>query len=615
MTLDREVPHYSLRKLGIGVVSVLLGTTMYFGANNTVANADEVVNNDNHNNSTSESTNLNNSIGASSVPLTSNSSNSQLSTVIDQSDQTDVSVNQTGQKHVNSTKTSAIQNMTVSQNNTVTNNVARTISDNKAAQKNSASITLDDGASLKTDNNVITNDNSTSTVIFNANEVKAGDTYTIRVPRKYIANIDAGSISNNFGEVNDTRDENYYYISDKFSKSGTVNQSISLQSWSFSEFLKYYNTDADSLYPGEQFNFNLSIKKNDGVWKELPFVYQIPTEIKGKLIVGPAHSLLYSEGTDPTSYYAPLHKLVASIPIHNQQEVQYGLMLNDYALQYSFGYNYTFNHGGTLTLTAPKYFTVDTTRPLVDVNGQKSDATINQNGNIITVHIPAGSKALVDSPVYFYGKVNAPDSFLAGDNTSLTFKNGVYTQQFRNNTSKQITGNDTSFVVAPKVPNKSDGYVYDIYYADSYNYVNGNYNDDYINGEIDGKNAVNTGVFFVTNAINQSRKNVKIHVDYSDGLNFLGKYYYASLTGNKNQNFKVTFTFKDGSKQTITSKDFEAMDHNVKNKKYIKSVDMVVDELDPGATVALVPKYYSIANAYSNGQPVIVGDSLKIQLV
>ena len=39
MTLDREVPHYSLRKLGIGVVSVLLGTTMYLGANSTVAKA------------------------------------------------------------------------------------------------------------------------------------------------------------------------------------------------------------------------------------------------------------------------------------------------------------------------------------------------------------------------------------------------------------------------------------------------------------------------------------------------------------------------------------------------------------------------------------------------
>ena len=36
---EREVPHYGLRKLGIGVVSVLLGTTMYFGANNMIADA------------------------------------------------------------------------------------------------------------------------------------------------------------------------------------------------------------------------------------------------------------------------------------------------------------------------------------------------------------------------------------------------------------------------------------------------------------------------------------------------------------------------------------------------------------------------------------------------
>ena len=45
---DRLVPHYSLRKLGIGVVSVLLAT-MYFGAGNTVANADEVTSGSNAN--------------------------------------------------------------------------------------------------------------------------------------------------------------------------------------------------------------------------------------------------------------------------------------------------------------------------------------------------------------------------------------------------------------------------------------------------------------------------------------------------------------------------------------------------------------------------------------
>ena len=30
----KEIPHYSLRKLSVGVVSVLLGTTLYWGVNN-----------------------------------------------------------------------------------------------------------------------------------------------------------------------------------------------------------------------------------------------------------------------------------------------------------------------------------------------------------------------------------------------------------------------------------------------------------------------------------------------------------------------------------------------------------------------------------------------------
>lgn len=51
---EREVPHYGLRKLGIGVVSVLLGTTMYLGANSTVANADELANGSSANGDTSQ---------------------------------------------------------------------------------------------------------------------------------------------------------------------------------------------------------------------------------------------------------------------------------------------------------------------------------------------------------------------------------------------------------------------------------------------------------------------------------------------------------------------------------------------------------------------------------
>lgn len=73
---EREVPHYSLRKLGIGVVSVLLGTTMYFGANNTVANADTVSASGNNESDTPAGTTeaaKNTEIQASQVALTSNS--------------------------------------------------------------------------------------------------------------------------------------------------------------------------------------------------------------------------------------------------------------------------------------------------------------------------------------------------------------------------------------------------------------------------------------------------------------------------------------------------------------------------------------------------------------
>ena len=37
-----QIPHYGLRRLSIGVASVLLGTSLYLGANSLVASADAV---------------------------------------------------------------------------------------------------------------------------------------------------------------------------------------------------------------------------------------------------------------------------------------------------------------------------------------------------------------------------------------------------------------------------------------------------------------------------------------------------------------------------------------------------------------------------------------------
>ena len=66
---EREVPHYGLRKLGVGVVSVLLGTTMYLGANSTVANAATTSISAGNNGMPAETDNQQSSVTGSAVAL------------------------------------------------------------------------------------------------------------------------------------------------------------------------------------------------------------------------------------------------------------------------------------------------------------------------------------------------------------------------------------------------------------------------------------------------------------------------------------------------------------------------------------------------------------------
>lgn len=613
MTLDREVPHYSLRKLGIGVVSVLLGTTMYFGTNNAVANADEVVNSSNANSDgvAKETNAANNVMSASAVTLNSASpstnsvpQNTQSGAVSNRASviNSTAANNATSQEEATPTSTAdstATQNFAVPQSS-VANNDGQILANNKVEQDNNASVTLNDGATLSTANNAISNPYPTSTLIFKDNGIKANDEYTFRFPKRYVQSLGAGALQNS-GDMEQGDDNDYLYVTDKFSVDSTVNQSISLKPNDISRFLVL--NKADSVYPGEIFNFNVSVKKNDGEWKNLPFTYQIPTSLDGKLLsIAPSRVL---DGRD----FHNEETLVASIPVHNQQRVQYELALDSYCLSGARGvtdsngdvheYNNTFNHGGTVTFTVPDYFTVDTTSQLTYSDGNKSDATISQEGNTVTVHIPAGSKALVDNALYFYGTVNAPDSFLAGGNTAIKFTNEKYVQKFNNNTSKQFTADDTTIIVAPKVPNKSDGFVYDVYQKPSYNYVGGSQDDDDLQGSVDNKSSYDTAKFYVANAINTARKNVQIHVDYPQGIDFSPINGAVELVGNSNNHFTVTYTFTDGSKETATS------EKKSQSKKNVKSIDVTVDELDPGAAVVLGPTYYTIADTMK------VGDSLK----
>lgn len=78
--LDRQKPHYGLRKLSLGVASVLLSTTLYLGTSN-VAHADTNINHGTDHAATNELTNLNHDLGynANQVQVAQNSSNNAIS--------------------------------------------------------------------------------------------------------------------------------------------------------------------------------------------------------------------------------------------------------------------------------------------------------------------------------------------------------------------------------------------------------------------------------------------------------------------------------------------------------------------------------------------------------
>ena len=83
----KRVPHWSLRKLSVGVASVLLGTTLFFGMS-TVANADTTINAQN------TSTEMANELSSQNVSSQATSANEATQTVTVSSANTNTNPNQ-----------------------------------------------------------------------------------------------------------------------------------------------------------------------------------------------------------------------------------------------------------------------------------------------------------------------------------------------------------------------------------------------------------------------------------------------------------------------------------------------------------------------------------------
>lgn len=271
---------YTLKKLTVGVASVLIGTTTYLASSDAV-HADTVNSNagsadvsqetkatiDTHEvdvSSSSASSSISSDNVSSAVSAASASQNEQTSSAdsaISASSEA-VSPSVSSASSTNSTlsavmtinttdiNTAGLQTasaaslndskIAVTQTSTTNGVTIPANQDGNANEKlvgtgQSKTVTLDDGSTLTTQYDQLDSKNQTTILTFKSSSFKAGDTYTIKIPKKGGLNLLESNIAKlqpAFGTtVFDSSDSDWYVVTDKFINSGTVSQSIKLSQY------------------------------------------------------------------------------------------------------------------------------------------------------------------------------------------------------------------------------------------------------------------------------------------------------------------------------------------------------------------------------------------------
>ena len=665
MTLDREVPHYSLRKLGIGVVSVLLGTTMYLGANSTVANAATVNGASGSDSNTTQSgaaakTNALQSASAvtmSTTQSTTAASTAQSSQAVSAANNNVVSAAGSVSSTSTAVNTPASQSTATSSATTAASQASQSFKPQSANQQNvnwgmvykanveesngsttatsanSQSVTLSDGSTLSIDMSDFDQNKNASnkaTLTFTGvgsatGGVKPGDKYEFTLPSRFahftasdVTYLDpsVGKTTEPIGDNNNPDSEEYYtgYTTVADTIASTFNNTTFSQTfgiditpaWNLFE----YACEPDSVYPGEKFTFPITISKNGKEIKTIECTYTLPEKLQGSL------------GIKLANKYLPTNKNGEAY-IYNNKSYKYVFRVANYGL--AGGENVSsWNNGVKIRFSVPKYFELDKTVP-VSVTGTQgeirdsSGISLSQDGigNDVYITIPAKSKAL-DSPLYsdiwFNGIMKAPDNFLQGSNTEALFDNEVLTQTFLNNSVQTINGNKSTFIIKPLPKDISDGVIFEVQKQQSgcrigmqYNGQKDAYNDPLSPGLAAPSE---TGLFNITNVSKNTQKNIHIHVDNPDGL---GIKTYAIRVSGQTTPIDYTATCKLINGDVLHFSREQDVNHYIFLNNYlrIKSIDITISELEPMATVQISPEDFVIFKKNAEGKALMPGQNLR----
>lgn len=206
--------HYSIRKLTIGVASVLIGIS-FFGIKADTVQA-ETSNSNESISQESEQTNANTSESTQDIkPATTERQNADKSHVVEAKAET------TADSPSNSTTSNVQEDRTDPAANR----------DKIGKEAPSASATFGKNSTLTIDHGQLDEKQKTAKLTMNSANFQAGDTYTITIPKKgglSLGTTDVAVLAPVFGKTTFTETIDYYKIEDHFINGGTITQNINL---------------------------------------------------------------------------------------------------------------------------------------------------------------------------------------------------------------------------------------------------------------------------------------------------------------------------------------------------------------------------------------------------
>ena len=575
--------HYSIRKLTIGVASVLIGIS-FFGIKADTVQA--------------ETNNSNESISQESEQTKTNANTSESA-----QDETITPATTEGQNAGKSHVVEAKAETTLtadSPSNSTTSNVQEDRTDPAANRDKigkeapSASATFGKNSTLTIDHGQLDEKQKTAKLTMNSADFQAGDTYTITIPKKgglSLGKTDVAVLAPVFGKTTFTETIDYYKIEDHFINGGTITQNINLHyDKNINPLASMTNTITVDTTGSAEKHASLKVI---AIGKE--------PELSADLVHVPQPIINGQEFTTRPA-------LTLGTPLKDFNQVDLNLALDkNYKLT-----NITLNDEDQSLVLTPDQLTIDA----------NNVAHIVLNEEQITSLLKGQSN-------HFNFKITGHFDIPASD-----FVNKKYHAKFLDKDKSTISGTMVNVTTKPSHIGTITGTgvddltiyptVKDIDWAATVDYLTEYTAHDKDNpGKdtsgvmvVDGKTSSTTDMHYFTLS-NQSTLDItdaNLTVDLPDGYNVPATLTLSENTIYQDQrpdNINFIVSYVDGTSAVITPDQFgNTLTFHVTPNKKIRSLNVRIAQWNPDVEYDLSSKHGTYSKTYANGKPVLVGDLL-----